>query len=89
MDKLKGTFAQKLSVSNSILSLKPFAISFAMFFVAKYLEDVLQHIFKTVHKARTPTAFMVSSKNPHKRLLKARFLNIYWEKIHIEYYNFY
>ena len=51
--------------------------------VAKYTEEDLQKILRTVLKARIPP-----SDGPHKRPLKARSPNVYCDKSHIECYIF-
>ena len=62
--------------------------------VARYLENNLQWIFKTVldfGPSLAPTSALIII--PHygglyKKPLKAWFSNVYWSKSHIEYYNF-
>ena len=51
--------------------------------IAKYTEEDLQRILKTVLKARVPL-----SNTPRKKLLKARSPDVYHGKSHMEYYNF-
>lgn len=53
--------------------------------VCKYIKKDLQRILKTVLEVQAPTA----SKEPWDKSLKARSLDIYCEKFHIECYNFY
>ena len=59
--------------------------------VPKYSKDDLQRIFKTVLEARAPaptsTPAPVVSEVPQDKL-KARSLNIYCEKSHMDCYNF-
>ena len=52
--------------------------------VAKYTEEDLQKILRTVLKARAP-----SSDGPHEKPLKARLPDVYCDQSHIECYNFY
>ena len=68
--------------------------------VVKYLEDDLQRIVKTIPEARplplpalasVPTLVVATAphyKGPCKWPLKARFPDIYWDKTHLECYNF-
>ena len=51
--------------------------------VAKYTEENLQKILRTVLEARTPP-----SDGPRKKPLKARSPDVYRSKSHIECYNF-
>ena len=51
--------------------------------VAKYIEEDLQKILKTIFKARAPP-----SDGPRKKPLKVRSPDIYCGKSHMEYYNF-
>ena len=51
--------------------------------VAKYTKKDLQKIFKTVFKAQAP-----SSDDPCEKSLKARSLDVYRDKFHMECYNF-
>lgn len=53
-------------------------------FIAKYMEENLQKILKTVLKACAPL-----SDRPCKKPLKVRSLDVYYNKFHIEWYNFY
>ena len=63
--------------------------------VAQYLEDDLQRIFKTILDFRRPAPLLALSlalqqyKDPCKKPLKARFPDIYWDKTHLECYNFF
>lgn len=66
--------------------------------ILKYSEDKLHYILKVVLKARgtilTPIFTLapvpiVFQDKPWEKYLKARFLNIYWDKTHIKYYKFY
>ena len=74
----------------------PFATSGSTdFSVVRYWEDDLQRIFRTVLDSRPPApvpapvaAASPYFEGPHVRLLKARFLDIYWDKTHLKYYNF-
>lgn len=72
-------------VHNLELSAKPFVI----FFIVNYLEDNIQHILKTVFETRSPITIIAPFERSWKRLLKAKFPNIYCGKTHIECYNFY
>ena len=70
-------------------------VSFALSFMARYSEKNLQQIFRTVLdfsplSALAP-AFVISQqyKNPCKRPLKARFLDMYYGKTYLKYYNFF
>lgn len=49
----------------------------------KYIEEDLQKILKTVLKAH-----ILFFNGPHKKLLKVRLSDIYYDKSHIKYYNF-
>ena len=53
-------------------------------FIAKYIEENLQKIFKTVLKAQA-----CHSDRFCKKQLKARLPNVYYGKFHIKYYNVY
>lgn len=75
---LEGPFALD-SAYNSAPELS--IISSAIFFAPKYSEDNLQYILKTVLEARTPATSAYLERS-HKRLLKARFPNIYNSKTH-------
>ena len=65
------------------------------FFVVGYSEDNLQRILRTILDFR-PLALVPAPvidaaphyKDPHKRLLKAWFPDIYWDKTHLKCYNF-
>ena len=61
--------------------------------ISKYSKDDLQQIFKTVLEAQTPaptpTPALTASEEPQDKLLKARSLDVYCEKSHIDCYNFY
>ena len=68
----------------------------ANFSVIEYLKDDLQRIFKTVldfeSLAPVPTPIVAAApyyEGPRERLLKAWFLDIYWDKTHLECYNFF
>ena len=70
--------------------------NFADSSVVRYLKDDLQRIFRTVLDFRFPApvlapivAAALHYKVLHERLIKARFLDIYWGKTHLEYYNFF
>ena len=52
--------------------------------VAKYTEEDLQRIFKTVLKAQFPPSY-----GPREKPLKARLSDVYRDKSHMECYNFY
>ena len=65
-------------------------------FVVRYLEDDLQWILRTVLDFRPPApvpAPIVAAaqyyEGPRKRPLKDWFLDIYWDKTHLECYNFF
>ena len=74
-----------------------FAISgFANSSMIRYLEDNLQRIFRTILDFRplAPILALVVAAVPHyeglrERLLKVWFLDIYWDKINLECYNFF
>ena len=64
--------------------------------VVRYLEDDLQRIFRTILNCKPPVPVPapVVAAVPHfeglcKRPLKARFLEIYWDKTHLKCYNFF
>ena len=64
--------------------------------VVRYLEDDFQRIFKTVLDFRplalVPAPIVTAApyyESPHKRPLKTRFPNIYYDKTHLECYNFF
>ena len=57
-------------------------VNLSRFFVAKYIKDNLQKIFKTILKARASF-----SDRLYEKLLKAKSLDIYYGKFYIEYYN--
>ena len=96
-DKLAGaaptkgnnTFAMSRAPTSAIA---PPVIS-ALSSVAQYSEDDLQRIFRTVLHFRplaSPLVFVPQQyKGPCERPLKARFLNVYWGKTHLECYNFF
>ena len=70
---------------------KPLVIVVPTIDVPKYSKDDLQRIYKTILEAQAPApipalAFVVSEVPRDK--LKARSLNIYCEKSHMDYYNF-
>ena len=69
-----------LESSNNEAPVNPFAESP----VAKYTEENLQSILKTVFEAWAPP-----SDGPCKKSLKARSPEVYCDKSHMEYYNFY
>ena len=77
-----------------ILATAPPVIS-AFFSMAQYLEDDFQRIVKTVLDSRplvcpsAPAPAPQQYKGPRERPLKARFLDVYWGKIHLKYYNFF
>ena len=82
----------------SYVSTFALALLFAIAVVAadwmtKYSEENLQQILKTVLKAR-PSApllafqLLVFLDSPCERPLKARFFNLYCNKIYMEYHNF-
>ena len=70
-------------------------------FVMRYLKDNLQQIVKTIFKARPlpplapalvpapVVAVAPQYEGRCKRLLNAGFLDIYWDKTHLKYYNFF
>lgn len=53
IDELEGTSIQKLFALDFAFSFKSFAILSATIYMAKYLEDDIQHILKLVPKVRT------------------------------------
>lgn len=55
--------------------------------MAKYFEDNLQYIFKTIQEAKILIALILLEK-PYNKALKAIFLNVYYDKTYMEYYNF-
>ena len=69
--------------------------------VVRYLEDDLQQIVRTIFEAKllpppSPPPVLAPvvaatphNKGPRERLLKARFLDIEWDKTHLECYNFF
>ena len=60
--------------------------------MAKYFKKDLQQIFKTILEAKAPVLTsqpLVFPNRPYKRLLKARFLDMYCDKTYMEYYNFF
>lgn len=87
MNKLKRLLTLNPTLDPTPSSvLKLFTISSAI----KYWKDNLQDIFKTILKARPLIALLIAfSKGLCKRFFKARFPNIYCNKIHIKSYNFY
>lgn len=88
MHKLEGYSALYSTLSPA---LKPSIISPAAFFITKYLDDDLQYTFKTILEVGTPITLplIMLPKNLYERLFKAKFLNVYSNKTHIEYYNFF
>ena len=59
-------------------------VSLSRLFVAKYIKENLEKILRTVPKTCVPLF-----DEPFKKPLKTRLSNIYYNKFHIEYYNFY
>ena len=62
-------------------------------FVVRYLKDDLQRIFRTVLNSRPLAPVLAPTATPHykgprERPLKAWFPDIYWDKTHLECYNF-
>ena len=64
--------------------------------VVRYSEDDFQRILRTVFDSRppAPVSALVVAAAPHykglrKQALKVRFLDIYWDKTHLECYNFF
>ena len=62
----------------------------------RYLEDDLQQILKTVSNFRPLTPILAPVvaavpyyKGPSEQSLKAQFPDIYWDKTHLECYNFF
>ena len=74
-DKFSVTFLLADSIIN-------YVVSFSKIFVAKYIKENLQIIFKTVLIAWSPL-----SDRLYKKPLKARLLDVYCVKFHIERYN--
>ena len=70
-------------------------IDSALFYIAKYLKDELQQIFKIVLNSRLSQAFASAPvvalyyDDLCKRLLKAWFPDVYCNKTHMEYCNFF
>lgn len=60
-DELEWSFTQRLSTPGSSFSPEFYVASLAVFYMAKYLKDNLQYIFKTVLETRTSMALIVSS----------------------------
>lgn len=56
----------------------------ATFAIPKYVEEDLQQILKIVLEVWT----LATSEEPQDKLLKARSLNVYYERSYIECYNF-
>lgn len=52
-------------------------------FVTKYIEEILQKIFKTVLETCDPFFDL-----PRERLLKARLSDVYYNKLYMNYYKF-
>ena len=72
------------------------ASGFADSSVVRYLEDDLQRILRTVLDFKLPApipapviAAALHSEGPYRRSLKAQFPDIYWDKTHLECYNFF
>ena len=70
------------------------ASGFANSSVVRYLEDNLKWILRTVLDSRPLAPVPAPAAVPHyegpcKRPLKARFPDIYWDKTHLECYNFF
>ena len=63
--------------------------------VAQYLKNDLQQILKTVLDFRpfvpllAPAPACQQYKSLYKRLLKAEFLDVYWDTTHLKCYNFF
>lgn len=72
IEKLEELFAP-----GSAPSSEPSTTSSTTFFAAKYLENDLQYILKTVLEAKTSLIIIISPKGQWKRLLKASFPDIY------------
>ena len=74
-------------------AITPLVIS-ALFSIAQYSKDDLQRIFKTFFDLRplapplAPILAPPQYKSSCKRLLKVRFLDVYWSKTYLECYNF-
>ena len=82
------------AVAPAIAPLAPFGSANSS--VVRYLEDDLQRILRTVLDSKLPTpvpapivATALHYEGPRERLLKARFLDVYWGKTHMECYNFF
>lgn len=78
MDRLEKLLIPKIS---STFNPTPSSTSepLTIFFTTKYLENNFQCIFKTILKAKTHTTLILPEKL-NKRLLKAIFLNVYYNK---------
>ena len=65
----------------------------ALFSIARYLEDDLQRIFRTVLDSKLLALSSAFTPQQYKGLcekpLKTQFLDIYWDKTYLEYYNFF
>ena len=77
-----------------VLVIAPPIVS-ASFFMAQYLENDPQQMLRTVLDSKLPPTLASApvvaqqQESPCKRPLKARFLDIYWGKTYMEYYNFF
>ena len=86
-----NTFA----VSRALTPAVALLIIFALLFMAQYLKDDLQQIFKTILDFSFLIFHLVSTsvpqqyKSPCERPLKACFSNVYWDKTYLECYNFF
>lgn len=56
--------------------------------IAKYLKNNLQYIFKTVIETKTIIAINIFADKPCEKFLKVKFLDVYYNKTYINYYNF-
>ena len=66
--------------------------AFAINVTVRYLAKDFQQIFKTVLEASVLSSApqpLVFPEKPCKKSLKARFSNLYYDKIYMECYNFY
>ena len=65
----------------------------ALFSIARYLEDDLQQIFRTLLDSRPPALLLAPApqfyEGPCEKSLKAWFPDVYWGKTHLECYNFF
>ena len=82
---LMSLFSLKLSYNKLLFDflIIDLIIDSFRFFITKYIEKDLQKILKKILKA-----YIFFSNRLCKKLLKVRLSDIYYNKSHIEYYNF-